>query len=199
MVEPELDLGPRSRSVSRCESRSQSRRSSVMSVRSEDDLDCSWRVWRSSRRRLSINVVLLWNIFLFWNIFHFTVLSERRKSSVVSISGEDHGVKSVGNMSRSISRLGRILGEVSETKVVRGRTFLSNNSSRSVDLTLHLTSFCPSQPRQGPPEDAGGPRYQAQPQVWASHHVCRLHQDTGGPLKNRKNWAMRLCIFSNKC
>ena len=55
MVEPELDLGPRSRSVSRCESRSQSRRSSVMSVRSEDDLDCSWRVWRSSRRRLSMS------------------------------------------------------------------------------------------------------------------------------------------------
>ena len=104
-------------------------------------------------------------IFFGLKIFHFTVLSERRKSSVVSISGEDHGVKSVGNMSRSISRLGRILGEVSETKVVRGRTFLSNNSSRSVDLTLHLTSFCPPQPRQGPPEDAGGPRYQAQPQV----------------------------------
>ena len=54
---------------------------------------------------------------------------------MVSISGEDHGVKSVGNMSRSISRLGRILGEVSETKMVRGRTFLSNNSSRSADLT----------------------------------------------------------------
>ena len=54
---------------------------------------------------------------------------------MVSISGEDHGVKSVGNMSRSISRLGRILGEVSETKVVRGRTFLSNNSSRWGDLT----------------------------------------------------------------
>ena len=58
MVEQEEDVGSRSRSVSRCESRSQSRsqsrRSSVMSVRSEDDLDCSWRVWRSSRRRLSI-------------------------------------------------------------------------------------------------------------------------------------------------
>ena len=51
MVEPEGDVGGRSRSVSRCESRSQSRRSSVMSDWSEEDLDCSWRVWRSSRRR----------------------------------------------------------------------------------------------------------------------------------------------------
>ena len=59
------------------------------------------------------------------------VISERRKSSVVSISGEDHGVKSVGNMSRSVSRLGKILDDLSDTKVVgRGRTFRSNNSSR---------------------------------------------------------------------
>ena len=54
---------------------------------------------------------------------------------MVSISGEDHGVRSVGNMSRSISRLGRILDDLNETKVVRGRTFLSNNSSRWGDLT----------------------------------------------------------------
>ena len=81
MVEPELDLGPRSRSVSRCESRSQSRRSSVMSVRSEDDLDCSWRVWRSSRRRLSTNVVLLWNIF--WFKKFSTLLSSVRGGSPV--------------------------------------------------------------------------------------------------------------------
>ena len=50
---------------------------------------------------------------------------------MVSISGEDHGVRSVGYMSRSVSRLGKILDELSDTKVVgRGRTFSSNNSSR---------------------------------------------------------------------
>ena len=65
-----------------------------------------------------------------FKIFSIARLSERRKSSVVSISGEDHGVKSVANMSRSISRLGKILDDLSETKVVRGRTFMSTNSSR---------------------------------------------------------------------
>ena len=66
-----------------------------------------------------------------FEIFQFLLrISERRKSSVVSISGEDHGVKSVANMSRSISRLGKILDDLSETKVVRGRTFMSTNSSR---------------------------------------------------------------------
>ena len=66
-----------------------------------------------------------------FEIFQFLLrITERRKSSVVSISGEDHGVKSVANMSRSISRLGKILDDLSETKVVRGRTFMSTNSSR---------------------------------------------------------------------
>ena len=71
------------------------------------------------------------NVVFWFEIFSIALISERRKSSLVSISGEDHGVKSVGNMSRSISRLGKIFEDLSESKMVgRGRTWQSSHSSR---------------------------------------------------------------------
>ena len=62
VMEPEPELGGRKRSISRNDIPSLSRRSSVMSLASQDELDCSWRVWRSSRRRsvgLVRNVVFI--------------------------------------------------------------------------------------------------------------------------------------------
>ena len=60
------------------ESRSSSRRSSIVSTRGEDEVDFGWLAWRESRR------------------------SESRRSSVVSISGEDHGLRSVTNWTRAL-------------------------------------------------------------------------------------------------
>ena len=57
---------------------------------------------------------------------------------MVSISGEDHGVKSVANMTRSISRLGKIIDELDDTKMVKGRRFISTDSSRQDKARLKL-------------------------------------------------------------
>ena len=51
VLDQESEFGGRKGSISRSDVPSLSRRSSVMSLASQEDLDCSWRVWRSSRRR----------------------------------------------------------------------------------------------------------------------------------------------------
>ena len=184
MVEPEGDVGGRSRSVSRCESRSQSRRSSVMSDWSEEDLDCSWRVWRSSRRRWEMSSS---------GLKYFPLLSSARDGSPVWWASPERTTES------------RVWGTCpgpspgwarSSRTSVRARWWggagLGSPATPAGETGLDLTWLdCvlpPGQPRQGPAEDVGGPRHQAQSPVQASHHVCRLHQDTGGSLsRNIRN------------
>ena len=57
---------------------------------------------------------------------------------MVSISGENHGVKSVANMTRAVSRLGRVLDDLDDTKMVKGRTFMSTHSSSKDKARLKL-------------------------------------------------------------
>ena len=71
---------------------------------------------------------------------HYTDLldSESRRASVVSISGEDHGVKSVANITRSISRLGKILDGLDDINKVKGRHYISTDSSSQDKARLKL-------------------------------------------------------------
>ena len=65
-------------------------------------------------------------------------ISESRRSSVVSLSGEDHGLNSVASMTRSVSRLGKILDDLNDTKMVKGRAFESTKSSSQDKARLKL-------------------------------------------------------------
>jgi len=98
--------------VNGLKSRSVSRRPSVCSsVAGLDDLDPSWRVWRLSRLR------------------------DRRRSSVVSLSGEDHGVNTIGNISRSVSSR-NVASGWEKIRMVTGKSYISE--SRSSDNRLKL-------------------------------------------------------------
>ena len=114
--------------VSRAPSRSLSRRSSVTSLTSgQDSLDPSWRVWKLSRRRWYCRLDTgLW-CDLCWHL----IIRESRRSSVLSVSGEDHGVASVAGGTRT-------RGAEEETpSMVTGKQFVQGGNTRSGARACH--------------------------------------------------------------